>query len=128
VDHTADRTVVGSRYPGERSADELRRDAQRVEDTRRLLPRRTDTFGLDHLADLAARLLDTPASQVSLLTDVQLVAAGSGLAPGAVGSEGPLEDSLCTVTAAGTGPLVVPDANRSPAIRLQPLIVWCATC
>jgi PAS domain S-box-containing protein len=120
VDHTADRTVVGSRYPGERSADELRRDAQRVEDTRRLLPRRTDTFGLDHLADLAARLLDTPASQVSLLTDVQLVAAGSGLAPGAVGSEGPLEDSLCTVTAAGTGPLVVPDAFTDERVRDLP--------
>lgn len=27
-----------------------------------------------------------------------------------------------------TGPLMVPDANRSPARRLQPFIVWCASC
>ena len=120
MDDTADRAVVGSLHPVERSADELRSDAQRVEDARRLLPQPTGTVGLDRLADLAARLLGTPASQVSLLTDVQLVAAGSGLAPGAVGSQGPLEESLCTVTAAGTGPLVVPDAFSDERVRDLP--------
>ena len=120
MDHTTDRTVVGSPHPGERSAHQLRRDAQRVEDARRLLPPPNGTVGLDRLADLAARLLGTSASQVSLLTDVQIVAAGSGLAPGTVGSEGLLEDSLCTVTAAGTGPLVVPDAVTDERVRDLP--------
>ena len=48
--------------------------------------------GLDRLAMLAARLLGAPSGQISLLTDVQLVAGGAGLPPGAVGSESPLAD------------------------------------
>jgi PAS domain S-box-containing protein len=120
VDETAGRTVVGSRHPGARSAAELRGDTDRLEAARRLLPRRAGTGALGRLADLASRLLDAPASQVSLLTDVQLIAAGSGLAPGTVRSEGPLEESLCTVTAAGTGPLVVPDARTDQRVRDLP--------
>lgn len=27
-----------------------------------------------------------------------------------------------------TGPLMVPDASRSPGLTLQPLTVWCASC
>ena len=100
--------------------NELRRDTDRLEAARRLLPRRAGAGGLGRLADLASRLLDAPASQVSLLTDVQLVAAGSGLAPGVVGSRGPLEESLCTVTAAGIGPLVVPDARTDDRVRDLP--------
>jgi PAS domain S-box-containing protein len=60
---------------------------------------------------------------VSLLTDVQSVAAGSGLAPGTVGSQGPLEDSLCTVTAAGGGPLVVSDAAVDARVSGLPPVV-----
>jgi len=102
------------------TAAQLRRDTDRVEATRRLLPRGAGAGGLARLADLASRLLDAPASQVSLLTDVQLVAAGSGLAPGAIGSVGPLEDSLCTVAAAGGQPLVVPDARTDQRVRGLP--------
>ncbi len=122
MDITADRTVVGSRHSGERSADELRRDRNRLDDARRLRPRRASTEGLDRLAALASRLLGTPASQISLLTDVQLVAAGAGLAPGVVGSEGPLQDSLCTVTAAGNAPLVVTDAFADERVRDLPAV------
>ena len=118
MDHTADQAVAGSRHPGQRSADVLHLDGRRLDDARRLRPRRTGTAGLDRLTDLAARLLGAPTSQISLLTDVQLVAAGSGLPPGAVGSEGPLEDSLCTVTAAGAGTLVVPDAVADERVRV----------
>jgi serine phosphatase RsbU (regulator of sigma subunit)/PAS domain-containing protein len=104
----------------DRSADVLRRNDQRTDAARRLVPRRPGWRGLDRLAELAARLLGVPSSQVSLLTDVQVVAAGSGLPAGAVGSEGPLEDSLCTVTASGTDALVVPDARTDDRVRELP--------
>ena len=39
----------------------------------------------DRLAEFAARLLGTAGSQISLLTDDQVVAAGFGLSPGSVG-------------------------------------------
>src|SRR3712207_7453611 len=54
------------------------------------------TSALNQIAALTARLLGSAASQVSLLSDVQTVAGGRGLAPGGVGSQGPLEDSLWT--------------------------------
>jgi PAS domain S-box-containing protein len=66
---------------------------------------------VDRLAELAARLLGAPTAQVSLLSDVQTVAGGSGLPPGAVGSTSPLAESLCAVTAAQSAPLVVVDAT-----------------
>ncbi len=80
----------------------------------------TRSTGLDRLADLAARLLHAPAAQVSLLTHEQLVAAGSGLPPGTVGSTGPLEDSLCTVTVEHGAPLVVQDAATDERVRHLP--------
>ena len=85
-------------------------DPHRVAAARRLDVRSGTHTGLDRLGDLAARLLGARASQVSLLTDEQVVAGGSGLAPGSIGSSGPLADSLCTVTARGRRPLVVTDA------------------
>jgi serine phosphatase RsbU (regulator of sigma subunit)/PAS domain-containing protein len=72
------------------------------------------------MAELAARLLGAPAGQVSLLTDVQLVAGSSGLPPGTTGGESPLEDSLCSVTAAATEPLVVSDARCDDRVRALP--------
>jgi PAS domain S-box-containing protein len=120
VDDTTDRTVVGSLDLSDRSADVLRSDDRRTDDARRLVPRRPGWRGLDRLAELAARLLRVPASQVSLLTDVQVVAAGSGLPAGEVGSEGPLEDSLCTVTATGIDALVVSDARTDDRVRDLP--------
>ncbi len=81
------------------------------------------TPSLNRIAALAARLLGSAASQVSLLSDVQTVAGGSGLGPGAVGSQGPLEDSLCTVTAALGGPLVVTDAVGDPRVSGLPPVI-----
>lgn len=110
MDESARLTRDGLLHPGEQAAAELRRDAARVSAARRLVPRDAIPAALDRLARLASRLLGAPAGQVSLLTDVQHVAAGAGLPPGTVGSEGPLAHSLCTVTAAGGVPLVVADA------------------
>ena len=72
--------------------------------SRRLRPGSGGNPALDRLAELAARLLATPSSQVSLLSDVQTVAGGAGLPAGAVGGDSPLDDSLCTVTASRGGP------------------------
>ncbi|RJK94270.1 SpoIIE family protein phosphatase [Vallicoccus soli] len=87
---------------------------------RRLRPAPGGNPALDRLSALAARLLGTTAAQVSLVADVQTVAGGSGLAPGAVGSEGPREESLCTVTAVSGAPLVVPDAVADARVRDLP--------
>ncbi|CCG05723.1 SpoIIE family protein phosphatase [Blastococcus saxobsidens] len=114
-----DRTVdVGHRL-GDRAAAQLLADRKRVEAAQQLLPR-TDRDGLHRLAALAARLLGTSGSQVSLLSDVQLVAAGTGDA--AVGCTGPLEESLCTVTAAlpAGDALVVTDARCDARVNDLP--------
>ena len=81
-----------------------------VTSARRLRPGVAGSPALDRVAGLAARLLTTSAAQVSLLTDVQTVAAGFGLPAGVVGSESALAQSLCTVTATSGNPLVVTDA------------------
>jgi serine phosphatase RsbU (regulator of sigma subunit)/PAS domain-containing protein len=120
VDTRADRTVDVGRTSGHRAADQLRRDPGRLADARRLAPGEGAGVVLDRLAGLAARLLGTDAAQISLLTDVQTVAAGTGPAAGSVGGVSPLADSLCTVTAAGTGPLVVGDARCDDRVRDLP--------
>ena len=120
MDLPAHRTVAGDLSSGERSAAELRRDPVRIDDARRLTPREPGLLGLERLAAFAARLLGTPSSQVSLLAAEQVVVAGFGLEPGTVGSESPLADSLCTVTAAAGGPLVVPDAVADDRVRDLP--------
>ncbi|MBC7640329.1 MAG: PAS domain S-box protein, partial [Rhodoferax sp.] len=90
----------------------------------RLLPPGGHLATLDRLTDLAQRLLSTPQSpvavQVSLLTDVQTVAAGTGLPAGVVGAQSPAADSLCTV--AERGPLVVQDARSDARVaQLAPV-------
>ncbi len=87
---------------------------------RRVASGRASTDALNRIAALAAHLMRTSASQVSLLTDVQTIAGGAGLEPSAVGSQGPLEDSLCTVTADLGGPLVVSDAAGDDRVRSLP--------
>jgi PAS domain-containing protein len=101
-------TVAGTPLPEQRS-----RDAARFSSA-------ASRPALDRLAELARRLLGTASAQVSLLTEVQTVAGGAGLAPGAVGSTGPLADSLCTVTAAQRAPLAVDDAPRDGRVSHLP--------
>jgi PAS domain S-box-containing protein len=120
VDERAHRTAFGDLSPGERAAAQLRRDPTRVDDARRLTPRDTGAVGLERLAEFAARLLGTPSSQVSLLTEEQVVVAGFGLDAWTVGAESPLADSLCTVTAAAGEPLVIADAVLDERVRSLP--------
>jgi GAF domain-containing protein len=108
---------AGSRTPARRaSVDET---ADLTVDQYPSVPGETST-GLDRLATLAARLVGAPSSQISLLTDVQFVAGGAGLPPGTVGSESPLAESLCTVAAAGSGPLVVEDVRVDRRVQTLP--------
>ena len=115
MDGSTDRTDRAGDSPADRAAVRLRRDVLRVDAARRVLPG-ADRSGLDRLAQLAARLMGTEGSQVSLLVEDQLVAAGTGSA--AVGTSGPLEESLCTVTAALPAGecLVVTDARNDPRV------------
>jgi PAS domain S-box-containing protein len=104
-----------------RIAAALRHDRKRVEQARRLDPPNTTGAALDRLAELAARLLGAGSAQVALLGDVQLVAGGAGDVAAAVGETGPLEESLCTVTAASGGPaLLIPDARLDDRVRHLP--------
>jgi len=78
---------------------------------------------LDRLAALAGALLRARAAQVSLLTDVQWIAASGGLAPPSGGPPTPLSDSLCKVTAGTDVPLVVPDARSDARVSaLAPVV------
>ena len=120
VDDSAHGTRDGLLHPGERAADELVTDDARLAAARRLAPLDGTAPALDRLVALASRLLGTTAGQVSLLTDVQRVAAGAGLAPGTVGSESPLAESLCAVTAASGSALVVPDAWNDERVHDLP--------
>jgi serine phosphatase RsbU (regulator of sigma subunit)/PAS domain-containing protein len=120
VDSYPDETLVGDPMSGERSAAVLRNDRERVSRARRLRPRDGDTAALNRLAALASHLLGAATGQVSLLEDVQVIAGGAGLVDGNVGAVGPLEDSLCTVTAAGSGPLVLDDAQADPRVEGLP--------
>ncbi len=70
---------------------------------------------LRRLTDLAARLLSVPgapvAVQVSLLDEVQTIAASSGEGAPPVGARSLLAESLCTVTVGLGVPLAVTDAR-----------------
>jgi PAS domain S-box-containing protein len=101
-------TAQGPRTPEELAA------------ARRLLAGAGDRPALNRLAHLATRLLGSASAQVSLLTDVQTVAAGAGLPPEALGAASPLPDSLCTVTTAIGAALVVPDAANDPRVAHLP--------
>jgi PAS domain S-box-containing protein len=99
-------------------------DPHRVVAARRLESGLEGSAVLDRLCALAARLLSAGSAQVSLLTDVQVVAGGVGLGADAVrdGST-PRADSLCTVAAGSGLPLVVPDARQDARVRDLPPVV-----
>jgi serine phosphatase RsbU (regulator of sigma subunit)/PAS domain-containing protein len=105
--HEAEETPV--------TTEEPQGDA-RTASAQRLARRGAGNPALDRLAELAARLLRTASAQVSVVADVQNVVGGAGVASHVVGSEGAVADSLCRVTVAGEGPLVVSDASADQRV------------
>ncbi|PWW22281.1 PAS domain S-box-containing protein [Geodermatophilus normandii] len=110
------------RVAGPRAAAELlQADRPRARAARRLRLRDASVV-LDRLAELAARLVGAPIAQISLLDDVEVVVAGTGLPPGTVGREGPLDATACAVPAAEGAPVVVPDVHAEPRAAELPQV------
>lgn len=110
-------------YDADSATARLAGDSARSAAARRLRPDPATGSIVNRLVELGARLLGVAAGQVSLLSDVQLVAAGHGLPTGTVGSEGRLEDSLCTLTTDRGAAVVVVDARASEHLRGLPPVL-----
>ncbi|CAN5514063.1 hypothetical protein BH10ACT10_BH10ACT10_24690 [soil metagenome] len=99
-------------------------DPRRIAAAVRLEQSISGNLVLDRLSGLAARLLGAGSAQVSLLTDVQVVAGGTGLGAIAVAAgPSPRSESLCAVTAASGRPLVVGDAHHDARIEALPPVL-----
>ena len=88
----------------------------RAQQVHRLAAEAMGARSLQRLTGLATRLLGCDAAQVSLLGDIQVAVAGTGLPPGGIGAQLPLADSLCALAAADDRPLVVSDATRDDRV------------
>jgi PAS domain S-box-containing protein len=95
-------------------------DSGRASSARRLARGGERNPALDRLAELAARLLGTGSAQVSVVADTQNVLGGAGVASHTVGSQGPVADSLCTVTVLQKATLVVTDATSDRRVATLP--------
>ena len=121
MDHTADRAARRRPLLRRPLGRELRRDPDRMDDARRMTPREVGTRRPG-----AAGRVRRPAARHAVEPDLAAHRrAGrrrrvrAGPRRGRAG-DSPLEESLCTVTAAGGGPLVVPDAADDDRVRDLP--------
>ncbi len=121
--------AVASVVPGQGRAQRGERRSGRPQEDRRaaaahrLTSDAGDRQSLDHLAELASRILGTGGAQVSIMTDVQSIIGGAGLPAGMERREEALEDSLCTITVTGAAPLVVHDALTDERVATKPPVV-----
>ena len=84
---------------------------------------------LHRLTVVVAHLLNSPCAQVILLSSQgQVVAALVGGAAEPCPQPTPVEDSLCSVTAAHGGPLVVEDAAGHPWVHDLPPVTSGQVC
>ena len=114
---------LSPRSTAEHAADLLVSDVERLAAARRLAPALGRSAALDRLADVAARLLGTASSHVSLLTDVHVVAGGTGLLGRGMGDDDPLAESLCTIAAVSPEGLAVDDTSTDERVRNLPPVV-----
>ncbi|WP_448610704.1 SpoIIE family protein phosphatase [Geodermatophilus sp. URMC 60] len=106
----------------ESAAEELQGDSARIRAARRLRIAQGSSPAVDRLVELAARLLGARAGQISLLDDVQSVAGVAGLPPGSATRETDLTDTPCTLAAAGTEVLAIPDARADERVNHLPQV------
>ncbi len=105
------------------------RDHARLAAVDRILAAGLPTRVLHRLTVVATQLLDTPCAQVSLLSaEGQVVPALVGAAAEPPPQPTPVEDSLCSVTAAHRGPLVVEDAAGHPWVYDLPPVTSGQVC
>jgi PAS domain S-box-containing protein len=79
---------------------------------------------LDHVARVAARLLDAPVALISLVDDERQVFAGRASERGPIGTrrQTPLSHSLCQYVVADGAPVVVADAVHDRRTRDHPAV------
>ena len=106
------------------TAARVLQDERRLRAVRRILASGPRSEQLDRLTRLAADLLGTPRSQVSLLSEEQFVWSmhdgAAAYSDAARATPSPAADSLCTVTAGSVAPLVVEDAPADPRVSALP--------
>jgi GAF domain-containing protein len=83
---------------------------------RRLASLAASQTAMDHLAGLAARLLNTSSAHVSLISDVQTVVGGVGGSAEKVGIDTPSDESVCSVTVGTQAPVMITDATLDPRV------------
>jgi PAS domain S-box-containing protein len=97
-------------------------DPERVAAARRLLAEASPGVH-DRLAELAARLTQTPAALVCLVTDAEVPVGSCGLPASVVCGPLPLDGSPCAVTVGRGAPVVVPDAAQDERLAALPAAV-----
>jgi PAS domain S-box-containing protein len=97
-------------------------DPERVAAARRLLAEASPGVH-DRLAELAARLTQTPAALVCLVTDAEVPVGSCGLPASVVCGPLPLDGSPCAVTVGRGAPVVVPDAGQDERLAALPAAV-----
>ena len=97
-------------------------DPERVAAARRLLAEASPGVH-DRLAELAARLTQTPAALVCLVTDAEVPVGSCGLPASVVSGPLPLDGSPCAVTVGWGAPVVVPDAAQDERLAALPAAV-----
>lgn len=99
-------------------------DEQRLEAVRALVPEDGGVPELDRFTVLAARMLGTPVSTITLIEeDEQIFASNVGLSePGTRAPSEPLEYSYCQYAVTTREPLRITDATRHPLVAASPAI------
>ena len=96
-------------------------DPERVAAVERIISARPSTRCVQRLTTLAARLLDAPCAQVSLMVETeQFVAAAVGVPWMPDAPRTPAIESMCSITVALARPFVVEDAAGHPWVQDLP--------
>ena len=96
-------------------------DPARLAAASRLAASAPGSRGVQHLTELAARLLGAPGAGVSLVGEVQTVTGATGWR-GTVGDELPLAGTFGSLVVADRAPLVVPDARADARLAGIPAV------